>query len=66
MPAELIFIHAGHTARISDLQWSPNDDLVIASVAEDNIMQVWQMSHILFAPEELKLISEDQLMEVDS
>lgn len=43
-PAELVFIHGGHTAKISDLHWNPNRPWTFASVAEDNIMQVWQMT----------------------
>ncbi len=39
-PPELLFIHGGHTSKISDLAWNPNDDWVVASVAEDNILQV--------------------------
>jgi hypothetical protein len=27
-------------AQVSDLAWNPNDDWVISSVAEDNIVQV--------------------------
>mmetsp|Transcript_42086 Transcript_42086/g.85942 ORF Transcript_42086/g.85942 Transcript_42086/m.85942 type:complete len:420 (-) Transcript_42086:1931-3190(-) len=42
-PPELLFIHAGHTSRISDFCWDPVDPWVIASVAEDNILHVWQM-----------------------
>lgn len=40
-PPELLFIHGGHTSKISDFAWNPSDDWVIASVAEDNILQVW-------------------------
>lgn len=39
-PPELLFIHGGHTGKISDFNWNYNDDWVIASVAEDNILQV--------------------------
>jgi WD40 repeat protein len=39
-PPELLFIHGGHTSKISDFSWNPNDDWVVASVAEDNILQV--------------------------
>jgi histone-binding protein RBBP4 len=41
-PPELLFIHGGHTSKISDFSWNMNDDWVIASVAEDNILQIWQ------------------------
>uniref|UniRef100_A0A8C6WZ75 RB binding protein 7, chromatin remodeling factor n=1 Tax=Neogobius melanostomus TaxID=47308 RepID=A0A8C6WZ75_9GOBI len=37
------FIHGGHTAKISDFSWNPNEPWIICSVSEDNIMQVWQM-----------------------
>ena len=42
-PPELLFIHGGHTAKISDFTWNPNEPWIICSVSEDNIMQVWQM-----------------------
>ncbi|KAG8508837.1 Histone-binding protein RBBP7 [Galemys pyrenaicus] len=38
-----LFIHGGHTAKISDFSWNPNEPWVICSVSEDNIMQIWQM-----------------------
>ena len=28
---------------MSDFSWNPNEPMVICSVAEDNIMQVWSM-----------------------
>ena len=44
-PPELLFIHGGHTAKISDFSWNSSgaDSWTIASVAEDNILQIWQM-----------------------
>merc|ERR1711890_209557 len=47
-PPELLFIHGGHTAKISDFSWNPNDPWVICSVSEDNIMQVWQMAENIY------------------
>jgi hypothetical protein len=46
-PPELLFIHGGHTAKISDFSWNPNDPWVICSVSEDNIMQVSNLGSIL-------------------
>ena len=46
-PPELLFIHGGHTAKISDFSWNPNDPWVICSVSEDNIMQVGRWSIII-------------------
>ena len=40
-PPELVFVHGGHTAKISDISWNLNERLMMASVAEDNILQVW-------------------------
>ena len=37
-PPELIFIHGGHTSRISDIAWNMNERLMMASCAEDNIL----------------------------
>lgn len=51
-PPELLFIHGGHTAKISDSSWNTNDDWVIASVAEDNILQIWQMAENIHTEEE--------------
>ncbi|VDP65268.1 unnamed protein product [Schistosoma curassoni] len=49
-PPELLFIHAGHTAKISDFSWNINDPWAICSVSEDNILQIWQMVHTPFVP----------------
>jgi len=48
---ELLFVHGGHTARVSDVCWSPNDPYVLASVAEDNILHVWKMAQPIYEPE---------------
>merc|ERR1711935_618340 len=38
-PPELLFIHGGHTAKIADFDWNATENWVVASVAEDNILQ---------------------------
>ena len=48
-PPELLFQHGGHTSKVSDLGWcpDPDDPWLVASVADNNMLQVWQMaSHI--------------------
>ncbi|KAL0489096.1 histone-binding protein rbbD [Acrasis kona] len=49
-PPELLFIHGGHTSKISDFSWNPNpgQEWVLASVAEDNILQVWEMAENIY------------------
>jgi WD40 repeat protein len=51
-PPELLFIHGGHTAKVSDFSWNANDCWVVASVAEDNILQIWQMAENIYADDE--------------
>jgi histone-binding protein RBBP4 len=53
-PPELLFIHGGHTNKVSDFCWNPNDPWVIASSAEDNIVQVWQMASNIFMDDEIE------------
>lgn len=42
-PPELLFVHGGHTAKVSDFSWNLNDNWVMASCAEDNVLQIWEM-----------------------
>ncbi|XP_019851362.1 PREDICTED: histone-binding protein RBBP7-like [Amphimedon queenslandica] len=51
-PPELLFIHGGHTAKISDFSWNPNQPWVVCSVSEDNILQVWQMAENIYNDED--------------
>jgi histone-binding protein RBBP4 len=47
-PPELLFIHGGHTDKISDFSWNCNDEWVVASVADNNVLQVWQMAENIY------------------
>lgn len=51
-PPELLFVHGGHTAKISDFSWNPQEPWVICSVSEDNILHVWQMAENIYNDEE--------------
>jgi len=42
-PSELLFVHGGHNEKVSDLSWNPQDRWVVASVSDDNILQIWKM-----------------------
>ncbi|GAB7342758.1 hypothetical protein MBLNU457_g0901t1 [Dothideomycetes sp. NU457] len=46
-PPEMLFMHGGHTARVSDFSWNLNDPWVMCSVAEDNLVQCWRASRAL-------------------
>jgi WD40 repeat protein len=43
-PPELLFVHGGHTSKISDFAWNPASEFMLASVAEDNILQARPLS----------------------
>ncbi|KAI8062190.1 WD-40 repeat-containing protein [Gongronella butleri] len=47
-PPELLFMHGGHTNKISDFNWHPGQRWTIASAAEDNVVQVWQMASNIY------------------
>lgn len=42
-PPEMMFLHGGHTSTVSDVSWNPAEQFEIASVSEDNVLQIWQM-----------------------
>lgn len=48
-PPELLFIHGGHTAKVSDFCWNMNEPWLITSVAEDNEVQIWQMAENIYS-----------------
>lgn len=58
-PPELLFIHGGHTAKISDFTWNPTHPWVICSVSEDNILQVWQMAENIYNDEDPETPAQD-------
>ncbi|KAI7890641.1 WD-40 repeat-containing protein [Mucor mucedo] len=60
-PPEIMFVHSGHTSRISDFSWNPHDRWVLASAAEDNVVQVWQMSRNIYANTDFLEVASSQL-----
>jgi len=68
-PPELLFLHGGHTSKVSDFSWNAKDEWTVASVSEDNVLQVWSMAEEIYAGEEEDELSssttgagEDQLL----
>ncbi len=37
-----LYMHGGHTMRVSDISWNKNDDWVMCSASEDNLIEVWR------------------------
>ncbi|KAF1797577.1 WD40-repeat-containing domain protein [Mucor lusitanicus] len=60
-PPEIMFVHSGHTSRISDFSWNPTDRWVLASAAEDNVVQIWQMSRNIYANTDFLQVASSQL-----
>lgn len=51
-PPELLFIHGGHSGRITDFSWNRNDDWMLSSVSDDNTVHIWQMAENIFSPDD--------------
>jgi hypothetical protein len=51
-PLSAQFVHGGHTAKVSDFSWCEAEDWFVASVAEDNILQVWQPAENIYHEED--------------
>lgn len=51
-PPELLFLHGGHTSKVSDISFNRNNEWTVASVSEDNVLQVWNMAEEIYADEE--------------
>ncbi|KAJ1674241.1 Histone-binding protein rbbp4, partial [Spiromyces aspiralis] len=47
-PPELLFVHGGHTSKVSDLSWNCNEPWALCSAADDNIIQIWQMASNIY------------------
>lgn len=65
-PPELVFMHGGHTSRPADFCWAPGKDEEwhLASVSEDNVLQVWQPSRRIWAGEDMEVDAKE--LEVDT
>ena len=59
---ELLFVHGGHTSRITDLGWAPNekDKWHLVSTAEDNVIMVWSPTWRIWAGSEVP-VEESEL-----
>ncbi|KAI9485210.1 MAG: WD40-repeat-containing domain protein [Benjaminiella poitrasii] len=52
-PPELLFVHGGHTSKVSDFGWNPAEPWMLASTADDNMLQTWQMASTIYGQEQL-------------
>jgi histone-binding protein RBBP4 len=54
-----LFMHGGHTNRVSDFAWNPNDPWIMCSAAEDNLIQVWKATDAIVGKDEGDVMLED-------
>eukprot|EP00592_Proboscia_alata_P029984 CAMPEP_0194443874 /NCGR_PEP_ID=MMETSP0176-20130528/126957_1 /TAXON_ID=216777 /ORGANISM="Proboscia alata, Strain PI-D3" /LENGTH=911 /DNA_ID=CAMNT_0039270187 /DNA_START=155 /DNA_END=2893 /DNA_ORIENTATION=+ len=64
-PPELLFMHGGHTSKVSDFSWNRNDEWTIASVSEDNVLQVWNMAEEIYMLDEDMEAKNDEVDEIE-
>ena len=60
-PPELLFVHGGHTDKIPDASWSLTEPWVVASVAEDNVLQIWSMASNIYSDDGVKDMAASEL-----
>ncbi|KAI0129980.1 WD domain-containing protein [Xylariales sp. AK1849] len=51
-PPELLFMHGGHTNHLADFSWNLNEPWLVASAAEDNMLQVWKVAESIVGKDE--------------
>jgi len=57
---ELMFLHSGHRAPITDFSWNVNEPVLMASAEEENnVLQIWQMASSIYRED-----SKDGMMEI--
>ncbi|ODV77168.1 histone acetyltransferase subunit [Suhomyces tanzawaensis NRRL Y-17324] len=57
---ELFMMHAGHTGAVSDLSWCPYKEWTLGSVADDNIVHLWEVGKSLIdADKQLEIADTD-------
>eukprot|EP01134_Creolimax_fragrantissima_P007935 CFRG7935T1 len=50
-PPELMFIHGGHLGKLTDFAWNPHMPRTAATVAYDNMIQIWQIADDIYNPQ---------------
>ena len=44
LTCDRLFMHGGHTNHLADFSWNPNEPWLVASAAEDNLLQIWKVA----------------------
>lgn len=54
-PCHRLFMHGGHTNHLADFSWNPNEPWLVASAAEDNLLQVWKVAESIVGKDDGEL-----------
>lgn len=54
-----LFMHGGHVNHLADFSWNLNDPWVVASAAEDNMVQVWKVAESIVGKDEADIGLEE-------
>ena len=46
------FVHGGHSDRVTDISWNSNNEWFMASAADNNSLQVWQLASNIYNDDE--------------
>jgi histone-binding protein RBBP4 len=55
-------MHGGHTNNVADFSWNRNEPWLVASAAEDNLLQVWKVADSIVGPDDADLA----MVEIDT
>lgn len=47
-----LFMHGGHTNHLADFSWNLNEPWLVASAAEDNLLQIWKVAESIVGKDE--------------
>lgn len=54
-----LFMHGGHTNRITEFSWNKNDPWVMCSAAEDNLIECWRPARSIVNAAPIKVRNRD-------
>lgn len=54
-----LFMHGGHTNHLADFSWNPNEPWLVASAAEDNLLQIWKVAESIVGKDDGDLPVEE-------
>lgn len=58
---EIYMMHAGHTGAVMDLSWCPYKAWTVASVADDNLVHIWEISKSIVNEDDEETPEDDYL-----